>query len=186
MKYICLNLNKRKDRWKQAQQEFKKQGLTVERFAAIEDENPLLSFNLSQQAILQSITENTVVFEDDVLFLNNNLNQYIDNAPQGWDMLYFGGNVTENLSKITDHWWRCKGTWTTHAVAYTPKAASYILQHYKPFSSLMYDDFIKKEIQPVLNVYICKPFVCTQRASFSDLWQTDADYQLEGTENNLL
>lgn len=180
-----MNLDKRKDRWEQATTEFKKQGLTVDRFAVIEDENPLLSFNLSQQAILQSITENTIVFEDDVQFLNSNLQKYIDAAPADWDVLYFGGNVTELLTKENDYWWRCKGTWTTHAVAYTPKAAQYILQRFKPFSSLVYDDFLKLEIQPVLKAYICKPFICVQRPSFSDMWQVQAEYQLQGTEINL-
>lgn len=72
MKAICLNLNKRPDRWEQSQQEFNKIGLHVERFAAIDHDHPKISFNLSQQAILQSITEDTIVFEDDVLIHHEN------------------------------------------------------------------------------------------------------------------
>jgi GR25 family glycosyltransferase involved in LPS biosynthesis len=56
MKAICLNLDSRPDRWELAQKEFKEHGLNVERFAAIPNVDRFLSFNLSQQAILQSIT----------------------------------------------------------------------------------------------------------------------------------
>jgi len=71
MKAVCLSLASRNDRWELAKKQFEEQGLEVERFLAIENEDRFLSFNLSQQAILQSITEITMVFEDDVVFINN-------------------------------------------------------------------------------------------------------------------
>ena len=97
MKAICLNLNKRTDRWDRVQKEFESKSLVVERFAVIEDANPFRSFNISQQAILKTITEDTIVFEDDVIFVSDKLNEVLETAPEGWDMLYLGGNVLDNL-----------------------------------------------------------------------------------------
>lgn len=178
MKAICLNLTKRTDRWEVAQKEFAKQNLQVERFAAIEHENPFYSFNLSQKAILSTITENTLVFEDDVDFISDKLNEVLETVPEDWDMLYFGGNVTDNLKYVSGHWWRCMSTFTTHAVAYTPKAAKYILENFYPETSTIYDAYLCSEIQPLLNCYICKPFICVQKNGYSDLWKTETDYGL--------
>jgi GR25 family glycosyltransferase involved in LPS biosynthesis len=186
MKAICLSLKSRDDRWALAQKEFKEQGLTVDRFFAIEKVDKFLSFNLSQQAILQSITENTLVFEDDVKFVSNDMQKVLDTAPSGWHILYLSGHVLQPLKHIKDHWWRCKHTHTTHSVIYTPEAAKYILDRFDPIRSGIYDDFLLREIQPKLNTYICKPFITTQRPGYSDLWQTDTDYGILHTQSKLL
>jgi len=99
-------------------------------------------------------------------------------------MLYLGGNVLENLTHVSGHWWRVKETWTTHAVIYTPKAAAYILSRYEN-NERIYDDFLRTDIQPNLKCYICKPFVCVQRPSYSDIWEQHADYSILSTENKL-
>ena len=184
MKAICLNLNKRTDRWDRVQKEFESKSLVVERFAVIEDANPFRSFNISQQAILKTITEDTIVFEDDVIFVSDKLNEVLETAPEGWDMLYLGGNVLDNLKHYSGHWWRCIETHTTHAVIYTPKAAEYILQRFNP-DGIIYDEFLRSDIQPKLNSYICKPFICSQRPDYSDLWQTQADYGIMHTQSKL-
>jgi GR25 family glycosyltransferase involved in LPS biosynthesis len=186
MKAICLNLNRRTDRWESVQKQFKQQKIEVERFAAIEHEDPKQSFNLSSIAILQSIKENTIVFEDDVVFVSNKFTDVMANLPEKWDMLYLGGNVCETLNdRVNDYWWRCTDTWTTHAVIYTPKAAKYILSKYDP-TKAVYDDFLKHKIQPKLNCYICKPFICDQKAGVSDLWGGHVEYGLLHTQSKLV
>ena len=186
MKAVCLSLASRNDRWELAKKEFKQQGIEVERFYAIENADRFLSFNLSMQAILKTIKENTIVFEDDVKFVNDMLKHIILTAPQDWDMLYLSGHVLQPLKHVQDHWWRCKHTHTTHSVIYTPQAAKYILERFDPMKSGIYDDFLLREIQPKLKVYICRPFVTTQRAGFSDLWQTDTDYGILHTQSKLI
>ena len=186
MKAICLSLASRDDRWALALKEFEAQGLSVERFFAIENADRFLSFNLSQQAILQSIKENTLVFEDDVKFVNDKLSDVLTTAPIGWDMLYLSGHVLQPLKKNNPYWWRCKHTHTTHSIIYTPFAAKYILDRFNPHSSGIYDDFLLREIQPKLNCYICKPFITTQRPGYSDLWQTETDYGILHTQSKLL
>jgi GR25 family glycosyltransferase involved in LPS biosynthesis len=174
MKAICLNLDTRPDRWEQSKKEFIKQGLQVERFAAVEMKDPVLSFNASQIKILSSTTENTIVFEDDVRFINNKLNDVLKTVPDDWEILYFGGNVLQPLQHVKCHWWRCLNTWTTHAVAYTPKGAKKILGLWKN-RGVVYDEFLRLN-QSKLKAYICKPFVCDQRPDFSDLMKTKVDY----------
>jgi hypothetical protein len=186
MKAICLSLAIRNDRWKLAEKQFKEQNITVDRFLAVEHEDRFTSFNLSQQAILKSITETTLVFEDDVLFVNNMLKYVLDTAPEDYDILYLSGHVLAPLKHIQDHWWRCKQTHTTHSVIYTAKAAQYIYDRYDPYKDGIYDDYLLRKIQPELKCYICKPFITTQRAGFSDLWQTDTDYGILHTQSKLL
>lgn len=185
MRMVCLSLASRNDRWQLAEKQFKEKGLNVERFYAIERIDRFLSFNLSMQAILQTITENTIVFEDDVLFVNDMMNHVICTAPEGWDILYLSGHILQPLKHVQDHWWRCKHTHTTHSVIYTPQAAKYILERFDPMKSGIYDDFLLREIQPKLKAYICKPFVTTQRPGYSDLWQTDTDYGILHTQSKL-
>jgi GR25 family glycosyltransferase involved in LPS biosynthesis len=186
MKAICLSLASRDDRWTLAQKEFKEQGLNVDRFLAIENADRFLSFNLSQQAILQSINEDTIVFEDDVKFASNDMQKVLDTAPSDWQMLYLSGHVLQPLKHVKDHWWRCKHTHTTHTVIYKPETAKYILERFDPYKSGIYDDFLLNKIQPNIKAYICKPFITTQRPGYSDLWQTDTDYGILHTQSKLL
>jgi len=184
MKAICLNLDTRPDRWQQAQKEFAYQGLHVERFAALPHPDKFFSFNQSQAAILATITEPTIVFEDDVKFVSGRLQELLATAPDGWDVLYLGGNVLSELQHVSGHWWRCVDTWTTHAVIYTAKAANYILQRFNPIEGI-YDEFLRTQIQPELNCYICKPFICVQHKGYSDIWQTETEYGLLDTQLRL-
>jgi hypothetical protein len=180
MKYICLNLRTRPDRWERAKQQFDKYGLTVERFEAIEHDQPWISFNLSMKAIISQITEPTVVFEDDVELLSE-----LPQPPKEWDLLYYGGNVRSKVSQHDDNWWRCVNTWTTHAVAYTPKMAAYISEHFN-HESIIYDEWLRTEVQPVFNCYICKPFAAIQVADYSDLQKSNVNYDLLKTQSNLI
>lgn len=189
MKAICLNLISRPDRWELAQKEFERQNLQVNRFLAIPNDDRFLSFNLSQQAILRHIintNEETIVFEDDVKFVNDNMHKVLETAPADWQMLYLSGHVLRPLKKINKDWWRCKHTHTTHSVIYKPETARYILDRYDPFKSGIYDDFLLRLIQPNIKAYICKPFITTQRPGYSDLWQTETDYGIIHTESKLL
>ena len=95
MKFYCLNLKHRSDRWELASAEFKKHLLHVERFEAIEHENRVLSFNLSMVAILKQSVNGVTIFEDDVLFVNDQFHLHYYSAPKDWDLLYYGGNFLE-------------------------------------------------------------------------------------------
>jgi hypothetical protein len=188
MKAICLNLDKRKDRWRRSQKEFKEHGLTVERFPAVEHESPHHSFIQSQKAILKSITENTIVFEDDVKFINFDKWQDILNSiPEDFDIAYLGGNP-QSLQplQVNEYWWKALDIWTTHAVVYSAKGAEKILSMFE--DDEMYDNWLSRYGLYCLNGYICKPFLCTQRPDVSDIWGRSVDYLdiIEQGQNKLI
>jgi GR25 family glycosyltransferase involved in LPS biosynthesis len=186
IKSLCLNLRSRPDRWELAKKEFEKQSLTVERFFAIEHENPIESLDLSFIGILKSIEEPTLVFEDDVIFVNNKIEEVLSTAPQDWDILYLSGDVMNKLKHEKDHWWRCLGTSTAHSIIFKPSAAKYILSKYTKKYEI-FDIFLREEIQPVLKCYICKPFITTQRNGYSDVWKSyiEDKYEILMSQKNL-
>ena len=126
MKTICLTLH----RWQEAHTELTRIGIKPDKFPAIYNEDPVKSFNQSKQKILSSITEKTLVVEDDVQFINVEFWMDIFNdAPKDFDLLYLGGNVIEpNNKRVSEYWWQCTDTWTTHAIIYSFEGAKKILE----------------------------------------------------------
>jgi hypothetical protein len=178
MKAIYLNLESRIDRKRRAEKNFKEVGLIVERFPAVVHESPHHSFIQSQKAILQSITENTIVFEDDVQFMNMaKWDKVIESIPEDFDLAYLGGN---------DYWWRALDIWASQAIIYTPKGAQKILSMFE--DDEMYDNWLARFGLYCLNGYICKPFLCGQYPSYSDIWRLNVDYTqiFEGGQNKLV
>jgi hypothetical protein len=188
MKAIYLNLESRTDRKRRAEKNFKEVGLTVERFPAVVHESPHHSFIQSQKAILQSITENTIVFEDDVQFMNMaKWDKVIESIPEDFDLAYLGGNPQRELTnKVNEYWWRALDIWTTHAVIYSKKGAEKILTMFE--DDEMYDNWLGRLGLYQLNGYICKPFLCTQYPSYSDIWERNVDYTsiFENGQNKLV
>src|SRR5687767_8905392 len=177
MKAIYLNLDHRKDRKRHAEKQFKEAGLTVERFPAVVNESPHHSFIQSQKAILQSITENTIVFEDDVKFMNmDKWDAVLESIPEDFDIAYLGGNPQRELTqRVNEYWWRALDIWATQAVIYTKEGAQKILSMFN--DDEMYDNWLAREGLYCVNGYICKPFLCTQAPSYSDIWKAQVDYQ---------
>jgi len=185
MKAICINLPHRTDRRQESEKEFAKLPFHVEFYEPVPHETPYLSFNHTMHKILSEITDFTFVFEDDVHFINTDIEPVILKAPVDFDLLYLGGNVREPLKKMNNHWWRVQNTWTTHAILYTSKGAKKILEVFDK-DGLIYDEQLRTKVQPVLNCYICKPFLAIQRPSHSDIWGIHADYGILNTQNNLI
>lgn len=182
MKALCINLEHRQDRWGAMVKRFEEQGLEVERVEAVTHTEKWISFNLSQIKALSMVSRETVIFEDDVIFTRPFLKDI--EPPEGWDGVYFGGNVREDLVRIGD-WWRVKNTWTTHAILYTEKAAKQILKEFDPYS-MIYDEWLRTIGQEIMNFYIQKPYACIQEAGFSDLAGGVTFYDLQMTEIRLI
>ena len=118
-KVICINLNTRKDRWREAQHEFSKANIKVERYAAIENnpmgwnhiksDNPLdyikpLSWPGAAGCMASHVNiwkmakengwKNVLIIEDDCDFVSDLQEMFttqIQKVPTDWDLLYFGG-----------------------------------------------------------------------------------------------
>lgn len=113
-KIICINLNKRTDRWSDMKQQFIKHNIDVIRFEAIEG-NPMdwkshsfigrrNSFPGAMGCIASHVNvykmakengwKNVLIIEDDCDFIEN-INELFEESiktlPKDWDLLYFGG-----------------------------------------------------------------------------------------------
>jgi len=183
MKTICLTLH----RWQEAHTELTRIGIKPDKFPAIYNEDPVKSFNQSKQKILSSITEKTLVVEDDVQFINVEFWMDIFNdAPKDFDLLYLGGNVIEpNNKRVSEYWWQCTDTWTTHAIIYSFEGAKKILELWD--GELIYDEFLRRN-QPRLKAFICKPFLAVQRPGYSSLQNQMVNYShiFEEAQNKLI
>jgi len=109
-KIVCINLDRRPDRWEESQKEFEKLNIVVERISALDGRfiKPPPGFKYPPGAFALLLThieiikdaiknnyKNFLLFEDDVAFIDNfyeKFNAKIDFLPDDWDMFYLGGN----------------------------------------------------------------------------------------------
>ena len=188
-KIYCLNQDSRPDRWAQAKVEFDRVGVNVERIAAIPADQPNKSFCLSQYAMLKTFLQTggrtLLTFEDDVLFRDTtHLEAALKELPADWDIVYLGANITEMVfgikenppAKYSDHLYRVRKAWTTHAIGYSRGIIERIVAEYPVHSFEMYDNWLNSEILPTSNAYLINPMVCWQRPGKSDLWGQETDY----------
>lgn len=185
----CLNQESRSDRWKQAEDEFKRVGLKVERFLSIPANQPNRSFCLSQYAMLKRFLETDgerlLTFEDDVLFKNmGHLQAALKELPADWDVLYLGANIHHMVFGIvenppvrySDNLFRVRRAWTSHAIAYSRKAVVKIVEAYPIGSFEMYDNWLSEHFLSDHQCFLINPTIAWQRPVYSDLWGANADY----------
>ena len=124
---ICINLERRPERWREMCAKFERCGIRgVERFAAIDGERAIVPPNWldspgaygclrSHLEVVQEARRlgapSVLIFEDDAAFdpqLYEKFAKYFPQVPSDWDMLFFGANhmaapvtVSENVVRIT-------------------------------------------------------------------------------------
>jgi GR25 family glycosyltransferase involved in LPS biosynthesis len=132
-KVYCLNLDRRPDRKAKCVEIFDKLGIEVEFFSAIDKEKIENTSRITtgQLACLSSHyniirkakkynQKRILIFEDDVIFsdkFNEVFSENIENVPDDWKMLYFGGNHLNGKTPIADNVLMMMGSLTTHAYA---------------------------------------------------------------------
>jgi GR25 family glycosyltransferase involved in LPS biosynthesis len=188
-KIYCINLDRRTDRWEECKIEFKKNNLDcVERYSAVDktilnnEKNSV--FNGWKALILTNIQiieyslsldfDSILILEDDVEFLPtfNDISTYLDQLPEDWDMVYFGGNHNTHVGSkepksVDKNIIRLHNTYSTHAVGIKKKSYNKILERIKKMDNPL--DVMYVDLQSQLNVYGFSPGVATQRESFSDI-----------------
>lgn len=193
-KIFCINLDERTDRWKQAKEEFDKHNLIVERVSGINGSKMNLSFpsEIKEGAVGCALSQlfcikyakqiglnNFLLLEDDIEFdsnMNATFNECFQEVPDDWDMLYLGGQHFHgmNLTKITQHIYKCEYTLAAHSVV---------------LKNTVFDRFIDKlvditkpcdvhyaESHKDINAYVIIPHLTWQRSSFSDIEKINVDY----------
>jgi GR25 family glycosyltransferase involved in LPS biosynthesis len=197
-KTVCINLDRRFDRWSECVAEFEKNKLVgIERFKAVDGNElqqisevmtpsrtalVLTNIQIIEDAI-QNDYESILILEDDVEFTDElkNINEYFNMLPEDWDMLYFGGNHNTHIRGIdppkiiNDKVCKLHNTFSTHCVAINKKAYQIILDRIKLCDNPL--DVIYANLQKTMNVYCFYPAIATQRISFSDIENRVTDYK---------
>lgn len=182
-----INLDKRTDRLQECEQEFARVGLVAERFEAYEGNNKHLSFNKSQWNCLNDCKDakSVLILEDDVVFKNvSHLPQALSELPSDWDAIWFGANINgTHLERYSQHLFKIKNSFTTHAVAYSGKMAKWIVENfpyhtddYEKEGLTIYDEWLRVNVQEQFKCFLAYPMIAEQRVSYSDIWSTHADY----------
>lgn len=157
-------------------------GLEVERFQAVREIGPHQSFSHSERNILLdflfSDAETLLHLEDDVVFRNlDHLPQALSELPDDWDILYLGANLLlwndgnePQPERYSEHLFRVRAAWTTHAIAYHKRCVRRILEGQPSFDAQMFDNYLSTRL-PELNAFIVAPMVAYQRPRISSIWQ---------------
>ena len=180
MRVYCINLDNRKERWDQTQEEMKVLGATPIRFSATLKRRRHSGCISSHMALWGKVKDEGIVMviEDDILFLDNakeNFEIALHQLPEDWDMLYLGATLNEPLERVSDNLLRLKRGWACHAIVYNNQngVLDYLL---KEMVDNRIDIFMADVIQEKFNCYMCYPMVATQRPGISDITRKYTDY----------
>lgn len=179
-----LNQKSRPDRWELAEEEFQRIGIsTYEQFYSIDAEIPYQSFCISQHAMLKSFLgsngSHLLTLEDDVIFKNtDHFDDAMRQLPKDWDVLYLGANIRgEKPQYYKNNIRRIRTAYTTHAIAYSRRMVTYIVDSYNPYNYQMYDSWLSDNVLGTHNCYVINPMIAFQRPGIhSDLWGVVTDY----------
>lgn len=210
-KIFFINLDRREDRLNSCIDQFNKYGLTsnVERFSAINltysngSNDKLLAragctlshFEICKIAKKENL-QNYLVLEDDFEFCLDKenvykiLNQAIKELPNNWDMLYIGGNLTNEygfnpIEKYTDGLFKLNACHTTHAMALNSCFYDSFLDDCPTeesiidwcFNNEIIDVFLSKKILHKYKCFITKELIALQSSGFSDIEKNSFDYR---------
>lgn len=192
-KIYCINLDRRPDRWKEAQQEFMREGILhgVHRFPAIDGNtvkanSPDVSpgnagCTASHAAILRDIIHNryerSLIFEDDVNLIHKFSDRFFELLPQvpaDWQVLYLGANHMELPIRMAPNVGHVQFAYTTHAYCVTLEGAKALLAEAEKIDAAI--DSAYTRLQKTIPCYALYPNLAWQRPSYSDILERDADY----------
>lgn len=203
-KIYCINLDKRKDRWKKSLEIFKYYNIEVERFPAIDGHNPsgilpgmkikgtiledrpgLLGCSLSHFSIIskakESNLDNIFIFEDDFILIddfNNKLEKAIDKLPKNWDMFYLGANHLKPSNfpiKFSEYIYKLKGSYSAHAYGVNKKFFDIIINTFENLEKG--NDQHYYDLHKKYNCYVTWPHLAWQRSGYSDIMMGNRDYK---------
>ena len=191
---LCINLDRRQDRWKLSQKEFKKIGLeNVERISAIDgDTIPTVgdlkpgangcrlshakAFAFAKQKNYKSF----LLLEDDIEFhqsFNELFNFMSPRIPQDWDILYMCANpATGTRREIDNNIFKVCGVYAAHCVIF--KETVYEIALNNLITNYIQSDLTYGEIQKQYNAYVLYPHLAFQRSDYSDIEKEVVNYDL--------
>lgn len=214
MKCLFINLDSRPDRRQQAEAEFKRVGLTVERFPGVVNDNPVLGFNkavygaMMQAKKWQSLGENVrgmkvveddlLLFEDDVVFDHYIIGMPLRNLPSDFMTIHLGANIigTDSMqwqmpTRYSEQFALLHNAWQSHATLYSAECVKYIIENfpywkdeYQKEGCQIFDEWLRLNVLPMGRSYVLKPMIAYQRPDFSNIWNSAQDYTSCHTRGN--
>ena len=190
---LCINLDKRIERWESVVNLFSNHGIVVRRISAFDKENipPInewmnssrLACTLSHlyclKYMINNNLENLFVFEDDVCFVddfNTKSTTVLQNLPDDWDMVYFGGNTNYEDSLVSVNAYLNKSSYvlTTHAYGINLRYAKKIVKSVEKLDDII--DCIYAKLHKENKIYISKQKLCFQSEGYSDIEEKIVNY----------
>ena len=185
-KVVYINLEKRKDRLVQIQQElsiFPPE--KVQRFNAISHEKGLIGCVKSHIAVLEMAIsqnwKNVLIVEDDMQWYNFSEVILRSLLSQPYDVIGLGGTFV----RYNKHTYKASFFSTTTAYVISNHYYSVLLQNFKEGCQKLIESYEPpkyaldrywQQIQSRDNWYIIMPPICIQRPSYSDIENTNVNY----------
>lgn len=196
---FVINLENRKDRYKDVYNEFKKQKIDtiVEYLPAIRHHYGMVGCSLSHLECVKLAKQrgwkSVLIFEDDIVFTSHFEQYYKQTLEQlsktNWAIFHFGAMLMAMSRQVSPNLLRIGYNWAAHAVAIHEKAYDFILSNYdysynekdssKPWGGhYPFDGFINKEVHDKgFEIYTAFPVLITQRSDMSDTWGMHRNYK---------
>lgn len=180
----CINLPQRTDRWNKVLLEFDKLGIRdkVIRVDGISGQSPIWrGCTLAHLGILENSIDNRIlIFEDDVLFINDYC-KIITGAineldKMQWSMFYLGGNICGPIIQETQFLGRLSHSQSTHAYSINKGTAKKILELGNSILDKPLDLMYTENIIPLLPCYITIPMIAVQNNDYSNIERTNVNY----------
>lgn len=191
---VYLTTKHRPGRDSRMQQELKNHHIEAQKIYAVDQPSARISFNMSMMKILKIFIDSgqhkILVLEDDCVFQNMNcLNDVLDQLDHQitWDMFYMGANTWNfPLEVVSKNLVRVFGAWTTHAHAYTREGALAIFDQFSKVSldNIVYDDWLAHNFHAHSRCFLAYPMLATQAPNYSDLLESDVNYEVCWTNTN--
>jgi GR25 family glycosyltransferase involved in LPS biosynthesis len=192
-KIFVINLAKATERWQIFTKELSKLGVSlndVHRFEAIDGtqipplgvlKNGELGCHLSHLRILEMAQKKNyeciLIFEDDVEFHRNFkllFPKYMKQVPEGWDLLYFGGNHSEDPQPVSKNILRVTNTKCAHAYAVHKRMYQPLIDGLIKCDVMV--DVYYSQVQRNFNCYTFYPHIAWQHPGKSYIRQELVNY----------
>jgi GR25 family glycosyltransferase involved in LPS biosynthesis len=183
---ICINLDRRPDRWRRMQAEFARHGIDdVRRFPAVDGTRAVLPPHwdhtagaygclLSHVNVIEEAralnAESVLIFEDDTNFdpeFTSKFASFIAEVPSNWDMLYFGALHKDEPVRLSEHVYRITKANSTYAYALKRTVFDAFLELNRRAENVL--DMNTYQLQERFNCYCFLPHLAWVEAELSDV-----------------
>ena len=183
---VCINLDRRADRWQRMQAEFARHGIAeVRRFSACDGNalvlpphwkhtagayGCLLSHVRVVQAARELGHESVLIFEDDAVFdpeFTTKFASFMGAVPADWDMLYFGALHKDEPIRVSDHVYRITKGNSTYAYALKRTVFDAFVELNTRAEQVL--DINAYELQQRFNCYCFMPNLAWVQSEYSDV-----------------